>query len=1415
MPYVYSGDGSAAPTQTASPDPRIGLGYTPSLERPDTGETFRAAFRQGNIVASALSQQSGAAEPVEGYNPLDDIQGTSYFDNHAHLFFGSRSPAETDAIKRQIDREENDKRTLASSGVLGTLATFSAGMLDPTMLLPGRVAVTAVKEGSGLARGAFEVGGAMAVQATAQEMGLQATQETRPLSESVLNVGSATILGALIGGPAMAFLSRAEREALTGRLNHERAELDAHVRGEALPEGFEAFHGSPRDFETFSNAAHHGQAVELYFTNREETARKFLGDNGEGNVYRVHIRADRNRLLDLDKSIASQPDAVKDRLRALGENVEASPAHIEEERLRSNLEAATARKIAAQDNYRANPQEFAAAEAAENEAARAWQAFERPDRLPTGQDILDKYGHQRLADAGIPGMVSKYDEGLRYSILDPNLVAVTHKNGEAILKPVATGFAQPAGAAATDTRTLQPVRTGVGLERVPWDPVMGALNQPSIAGRRAMADLAEVATLVGENLRGETTTLGGQMPLETMRRLIDGQTAVAVGDKLQQLWGDMRFEGGRIPFGRRMTIALGLPERGGSEAAPSFEQFKTMVSDAMMNGDKHTVPQIEEAAKFIRARVFEPWAERAEKVFPDFERREGEIYFPHVWNKALIQARRPEFVNKLVDLYTADQTTKRQAQDRLRAFQGALDNHEATIQKLTDKLERRRAALDEDEALRDEVSKFNKYAFQRATALREGEFRNVGGIAVPVPGKNIEKARGGASFETKARGRINELADRVSAYVHEIEDLENRIQAEFLSANAVRERIENEILAWQGGSSKEAKSAIKAREKYEAERAAKAAAAGKEKPTERLKSADAAVDKAVKRILESDRDRDVEDLRSYANETVDRILGSPDGRLAYEEHQGAPAFGPQPVSDAARGSLARRTLDVSNEFARDWIERDIEQVVRDHQRTFVPDVLLAERFGDVEMSEQMRAINEEYARLIDQTKAEADRTKLGKQREGTIETLAAIRDRFRGLYNIPTTAAARRLGRVSAAVRNANVPLSLGMAAVSSIPDAAGAVLRWGMSAAFSDGWMPFVRSLMTNRELSRETLRQFRTMGIAIDTFTAQRHHEFSGLAEPYRPGSRVERVLQWGADKFNIANMLGPWTDLTKSISSAVAAQELYRAAKASAEGKATARQLRALGENNITPNMATRIAEQYEKSGNKIDNVMLPNTEAWTDDIARETFEGALSREANIAVMTPGLDKPLLFSDPIASVLLQFKSFTAGATTRIMVANLQRADAETLQGLVASLAMGMLSYKVNSITGGQPTSDRPQDWIKEAMSRGNIFGWLEEGNALASKVTRGGLDVYRLIGADKPLSKFASQSAPEQLMGPTFGKMQAITKATSAAAARDWTESDTKALRRIIPMQNLFYLRGLFNAVEQGANHAFGIQPAQTRH
>jgi hypothetical protein len=108
--------------------------------------------------------------------------------------------------------------------------------------------------------------------------------------------------------------------------------------------------------------------------------------------------------------------------------------------------------------------------------------------------------------------------------------------------------------------------------------------------------------------------------------------------------------------------------------------------------------------------------------------------------------------------------------------------------------------------------------------------------------------------------------------------------------------------------------------------------------------------------------------------------------------------------------------------------------------------------------------------------------------------------------------------------------------------------------------------------------------------------------------------------------------------------------------------------------------------------------------------------------------------------------------------------------------------LSYKINAMTGGQPTSDNPGDWIKEGMSRSNLLGWFEEGNAFASKMTRGRLDAYRLTGSSHMLSKYAGRSVRDQMLGPTIGKLERLNKITGSIASSDWNASDTHALRQL---------------------------------
>ena len=65
---------------------------------------------------------------------------------------------------------------------------------------------------------------------------------------------------------------------------------------------------------------------------------------------------------------------------------------------------------------------------------------------------------------------------------------------------------------------------------------------------------------------------------------------------------------------------------------------------------------------------------------------------------------------------------------------------------------------------------------------------------------------------------------------------------------------------------------------------------------------------------------------------------------------------------------------------------------------------------------------------------------------------------------------------------------------------------------------------------------------------------------------------------------------------------------------------------------------------------------------------------------------------------------------------------------------------------------------------------------------------------------------------LLGPAYGKAGDIADMTYAASNGQWTESDMRKLRQLIPFQNLFYLRQLFDDVERNTNSAFGIEPRE---
>lgn len=958
---------------------------------------------------------------------------------------------------------------------------------------------------------------------------------------------------------------------------------------------------------------------------------------------------------------------------------------------------------------------------------------------------------------------------------------------------------QAAGAAAADARQLEQIPyLPKPLQNISdrLSPTGRVWSSQSVQARRTLADLAETPRMFTDNEKGITTTGDGLPPLDRAVRQWTAPALAQADDVLKNAYVDYRY-GPNAP--KAPMLRAGWDQLRGTtpDGLMSPKEFNEAVFDALYSGDKSPIPQVQQAAQHIRATILNPVKEAAQAtVGPDGRALLGEVgapagdesFAPRLWSKMAVTRKRDEFIATSTDWLKQQQAAKAEIQARLATWQSHADDLDARILKKQGAIETLERQLSGAGKKADEMTSLNRFANRRAQSLREGAAKT---------GK-LDNARGGAVFETRIRNRGNELQDRISGKSAELDKLYDDLDALHEMRNSARKQIEEELGKWQGKSTAEAKAALKARAKAEAERDAANDAAAQSGKTGRLTSADDAVERAVRRILASDRNLSEGELRDRANQIADRILSTPDGRLPYDEpsaHTDGGVGGGE-----VRGALNERDFAIPTAMVRQFLVREPTEVLHAFLRTTVPDILLTRRFGDVRMTEALKKVSEEYAAKAAQLKSEKARVKLEAEKQRVIRDLTAIRDRVRGVYGYSADPGMRKLASATRALRSWGLATDMGTSLISSLNDATGVVFRFGLEGAFRSAWRPFFKGLVSDTKFNPTARRQAKAMGLALDTHHALNGRQLGDVIDYYKAGSGVEKLAGWAGDKSMIANGMAPFTDLMKTMASSAASDELLRMCQRVAAGKASKADVRDLAAANIAPDKAARIWQQHQASGvEPVDGVMLPETAGWTDTSARQSFEAAIAREADIAVVSPGQEKPLFLSRPIGALLGQFRGFTAAAHERVFIANLQRRDARTASGLMSTLAAGMLSYKLYAVATGQQTSDKPQDWVKEAVNRSGISGWVSDINAAQAKVFAGQTDLFRLIGSDRPLSRYSQRSALSSFLGPTYGRLERLQGPLYSLSQGTWTPNDTDAIRRWAWLQNHFALRRLFDKME----------------
>lgn len=530
------------------------------------------------------------------------------------------------------------------------------------------------------------------------------------------------------------------------------------------------------------------------------------------------------------------------------------------------------------------------------------------------------------------------------------------------------------------------------------------------------------------------------------------------------------------------------------------------------------------------------------------------------------------------------------------------------------------------------------------------------------------------------------------------------------------------------------------------------------------------------------------EIRSIADEATDTILGFSPQRVIL----------PADLIAGPRGPLKERVLRIPTNLIWDFVEKDIGVIARRYTRTMAADVGLWKKFGSTDLVDQINKINDEAAQKSKAARSEKESRRIAKQQASDIRDISAIRDRIRGTYAIPDNPDGLlvRTGRV---VRNLNYARLLGGMQLSAIPDPARIMMTHGLSRTMRTAWHPFVRGLKTFKLAAKEA----KLAGTALDMILDTRAMAISDIMDDYGRGSKFERGVQYTANKFGLVSLMAPWNAAMKQFAGIVGQTRMLQGIEKLVAGKAAKKEIEYLAAGGIDANMAERIGGMFKAHGVKDGDVWWANTQAWTDRQAVQSFRAFMVRDIDRAIITPGQDKPLWMSTELGKIIGQFRSFNVASMQRTVVSGLQQRDMAAFNGMLFMLALGALTYKVKMDVAGGEVSDDPAVWATEAFDRSGLAGWITDVNNIAEKTALRPFTMAGLTGA--PASRYASRNVYGALFGPTA---DVIGDVVPLGMTGEWAAADTRAARKMIPLQNLWYLRQLFDKAEAGFNSAFGV-------
>lgn len=506
------------------------------------------------------------------------------------------------------------------------------------------------------------------------------------------------------------------------------------------------------------------------------------------------------------------------------------------------------------------------------------------------------------------------------------------------------------------------------------------------------------------------------------------------------------------------------------------------------------------------------------------------------------------------------------------------------------------------------------------------------------------------------------------------------------------------------------------------------------------------------------------------------------------------------------GQLKERTLKLPDTLLEPYLNNDIDHVAHSYLRSMAPEVELTERFGSRDLKDQIGNVHDDYARMIERAPNDKAKAKLSDQMDADLRDITGVRDRLYGIYGQPKDPGsfAVRAGRM---LRTVNALRLLGAATLAHFPDAANAMMRYGLGNTFAT-----IAKVLTSPEAFSLGRNEAKRMGAALDMSM----NATASMLGDYATHSQYpeQRVGQYLARKFTILTGETPLITAVQSITSTMAQDTLIRTAQKIAAGQNVDKNLLArMAGAGIDKDALRGIAEQHAQFGAKVNGLHFGMSDQWADQALASKFESAVLRDAHSVTLRPGVgDTPLFMSTEWGKALRQFTTFGYAAQRSVvnpLMQGIAHGDPRAATALLALASMGTLSYVSKQTAAGQPIEpfDSPR-FALEVLDKSNLMGWT------ADLV----FPALWMMG-QKNLSRWSDRDPVETIGGPvvgtvfnTYAKQLPAKMLASVGVGDDQNKGVSRAdlhfIRRLMPGQNLWYARNHINSLEDAMGDAFNL-------